>query len=174
MVGHWQCEWPLSPLVSQVKAKVYKEGTGEAPHLESTPKKHVLHSPSYFQGEAGNIEVASCPGMARVNAGPSKGSGGLALWQTHSPSCSRNVKFPDRSLTRKGVLIPPFLLPCSVTPESSRERKRGSKEGKEEKSIWKIKGGQFPLIKPVIGLRIKLNHRASHSQSAILSLIRLY
>ena len=53
-----------------------------------------------------------------------------------------------------------------------RQEKRGRKEHAE--TSWKIKGGQFPHIKPVIRLRIKLKHSAFHLQSAILRLIRLY
>lgn len=105
------------------------------------------------------------------NVGPSKGPCELALGQTHIPSGSRNVRLSDTNLTGKGLLISPLLL-CAQTLQKAPEREK--EKPKKEKSTGKIKGGQFPLIKPVIGLRIKLNYRAFHSQSAILSLIRLY
>lgn len=68
-------------------------------------------------------------------------------------------------------------VPLSLSLTSSRGRKRRQrKKGRKEhaETSQKIKGGRFPLIKPVIRLWIKLNHRAFHFQSAILRLIRLY
>jgi len=86
-----------------------------------------------------------------LNVGPSKGPRGLVQCQIHIPLGSRNVRLSNRSLTGKGVLIFPLLLLCSVIPESSRKRKRGSKERKEEKSIGKEKGANSLLLSLLLG-----------------------
>lgn len=97
--------------------------------------------------------------------------------QNHIPSGSRSQKPVSGTLwgERSGHL--PSLLPHYLSTELERKRKRKQrKKGRKEHAgtSCKIKGGQFPLIKPVFRLRIKLNHRAFHLESAILGLIRLY
>lgn len=90
---------------------------------------------------------------------------------------SRTRSLVARSSDGKKRPPPPApVWPCHSTELQRKRKRRPRKKGRKEhaETSWKIKRGQFPLIKPVIRLRIKLNHRAFHVRSAILRLIRLY
>lgn len=131
-----------------------------------------------YNGRQQSQQEAPCPCAPGVKShvGPSQGPGVPATSQNHTQVAgARPLSWKQCGGRCTHLLLTPASLGHSTELQRKRKRRQRKKRRKEHaETSWKIKGGQFPLIKPVIRLRIKLNHRAFHLQSAILRLIRLY